>query len=68
MSQIYLNLLNINQILLLDKNHLISGNEKRPLEVSSLFPYVLLSELFLLVSGVFNSRFFTSKVSEVVDS
>lgn len=68
MSQIYLNLLNINQILLLDKNHLVSRNEKRPLEVSSLFPYVLLSELFLLVSSVFNSRFFTSKVSEVVDS
>jgi len=43
-------------------------NKKRPLKISSLFSYVLLSELFLLVSSVFNSRFFTSKVSEVVDS
>jgi len=35
---------------------------------NSLFLHLLLSELFLLVSSVFNSRFFTSKISEVIDS
>lgn len=43
-------------------------NKKRLPELDSLFLYVLLSELLLLVSSVFDSSFFTSKVSEVINS